>query len=186
MAVLALTTSLADMRERLGKMVVASDTSGNPVTAEDLVGTIGFVRVVVVAVLTQLVYCGYRRKERTNFCYLLVLFMFYRCMNGIYLLCFLHLLHIYFILLIIVEITIFFHLFLSTGCKWSIDCPNERRHSTKPYADSGGNTSVCPCRTFCQHCTWEFIHPGWQDCTQGLRAWSFVITVVVNDVFWEF
>ncbi|XP_047484356.1 C-1-tetrahydrofolate synthase, cytoplasmic-like isoform X1 [Penaeus chinensis] len=36
MAVLALTTSLADMRERLGKMVVASDTSGNPVTAEDL------------------------------------------------------------------------------------------------------------------------------------------------------
>lgn len=37
MAVLALTTSLADMRERLGKMVVAADTSGNPVTAEDLV-----------------------------------------------------------------------------------------------------------------------------------------------------
>ncbi|XP_068219653.1 C-1-tetrahydrofolate synthase, cytoplasmic isoform X1 [Palaemon carinicauda] len=36
MAVLALTTSLADMRERLGRMVVASDTSGNPVTAEDL------------------------------------------------------------------------------------------------------------------------------------------------------
>ncbi|KAK3865534.1 hypothetical protein Pcinc_028863 [Petrolisthes cinctipes] len=36
MAILALTTSLADMRERLGKMVVASDTSGNPVTAEDL------------------------------------------------------------------------------------------------------------------------------------------------------
>lgn len=37
MAVLALTTSLADMRERLSKMVVASDTSGNPVTADDLV-----------------------------------------------------------------------------------------------------------------------------------------------------
>ncbi|XP_045603715.1 C-1-tetrahydrofolate synthase, cytoplasmic isoform X2 [Procambarus clarkii] len=36
MAILALTTSLADMRERLGKMVVASDKSGNPVTAEDL------------------------------------------------------------------------------------------------------------------------------------------------------
>ncbi|XP_042220312.1 C-1-tetrahydrofolate synthase, cytoplasmic-like isoform X1 [Homarus americanus] len=36
MAILALTTSLSDMRERLGKMVVASDTSGNPVTAEDL------------------------------------------------------------------------------------------------------------------------------------------------------
>ncbi|XP_042860886.1 C-1-tetrahydrofolate synthase, cytoplasmic-like isoform X3 [Penaeus japonicus] len=36
MAVLALTTSLSDMRERLGRMVVASDTSGNPVTAEDL------------------------------------------------------------------------------------------------------------------------------------------------------
>ncbi|RXG73631.1 C-1-tetrahydrofolate synthase, cytoplasmic [Armadillidium vulgare] len=36
MAVLALTTSMKDMRERLGKMVVASDNSGQPVTAEDL------------------------------------------------------------------------------------------------------------------------------------------------------
>ncbi|KAA0189205.1 hypothetical protein HAZT_HAZT008061, partial [Hyalella azteca] len=36
MAVLALTTSLEDMRARLGRMVVASDTAGNPVTAEDL------------------------------------------------------------------------------------------------------------------------------------------------------
>lgn len=36
MACLAMTTSLADMRERLGSMVVASDTSGNPVTADDL------------------------------------------------------------------------------------------------------------------------------------------------------
>merc|ERR1719305_1440385 len=36
MAVLALTTSLADMRQRLGAMVVASDVAGNPVTAEDL------------------------------------------------------------------------------------------------------------------------------------------------------
>ncbi|XP_078591799.1 C-1-tetrahydrofolate synthase, cytoplasmic-like isoform X2 [Branchiostoma floridae x Branchiostoma japonicum] len=36
MAVLALTTSLADMRERLGRMVVASDTKGRPVTADDL------------------------------------------------------------------------------------------------------------------------------------------------------
>ena len=40
MAVLALTTSLGDMRERLGKMVVASDKDGNPVTAEDLVGVL--------------------------------------------------------------------------------------------------------------------------------------------------
>ena len=37
MAILALTTSLKDMRERLGNMVVASDRQGNPVTAEDLV-----------------------------------------------------------------------------------------------------------------------------------------------------
>ena len=42
MAVLALTTSLADMRERLGKMVVASDKDGNPVTADDLVSLIPF------------------------------------------------------------------------------------------------------------------------------------------------
>lgn len=37
MAVLALTDSLVDMKERLGRMVVASDKNGQPVTAEDLV-----------------------------------------------------------------------------------------------------------------------------------------------------
>ncbi|NXU90446.1 C1TM protein, partial [Xiphorhynchus elegans] len=36
MAILALTTSLQDMKERLGKMVVANDKKGEPVTAEDL------------------------------------------------------------------------------------------------------------------------------------------------------
>ena len=36
MAILALTTSLRDMRERIGKMVVAYDKSREPVTAEDL------------------------------------------------------------------------------------------------------------------------------------------------------
>lgn len=39
MAVLALTDSLTDMKERLGRMVVASDKSGQPITAEDLVST---------------------------------------------------------------------------------------------------------------------------------------------------
>jgi len=37
MAILALTTSLQDMRERLGNMVVASSKAGVPVTADDLV-----------------------------------------------------------------------------------------------------------------------------------------------------
>jgi methylenetetrahydrofolate dehydrogenase (NADP+)/methenyltetrahydrofolate cyclohydrolase/formyltetrahydrofolate synthetase len=46
MAVLALTTSLADMRERLGKMVVASSKSGQPVTAEDL-GVAGALTVLM-------------------------------------------------------------------------------------------------------------------------------------------
>jgi len=36
MAVLALTTTLADMRERLGRMVVASSKGGDPITADDL------------------------------------------------------------------------------------------------------------------------------------------------------
>ena len=36
MAVLAMTTSLADMERRLGAMVVAPDTKGEPVTADDL------------------------------------------------------------------------------------------------------------------------------------------------------
>lgn len=36
MAVLALTTSLADMRERLGNMVIGNSKSGEPITADDL------------------------------------------------------------------------------------------------------------------------------------------------------
>src|ERR1700728_4000831 len=36
MAVLALTTSLNDMRERLGRMVIGSNRSGEPITADDL------------------------------------------------------------------------------------------------------------------------------------------------------
>jgi len=36
MAVLALTTDLKDMQDRLGRMVVASDKKGHPVTADDL------------------------------------------------------------------------------------------------------------------------------------------------------
>ncbi|MEL6148140.1 MAG: formate--tetrahydrofolate ligase, partial [Chloroflexota bacterium] len=36
MAILALTTSLKDLRERIGRMVVAYDKSKNPITAEDL------------------------------------------------------------------------------------------------------------------------------------------------------
>ena len=36
MAVLALSTSVEDMKERFGKMVVATSTSGEPVSADDL------------------------------------------------------------------------------------------------------------------------------------------------------
>ncbi|KAM0000014.1 putative formate--tetrahydrofolate ligase [Helianthus debilis subsp. tardiflorus] len=36
MAVLALTTSLSNMRERLGKMVIGNSKSGDPITADDL------------------------------------------------------------------------------------------------------------------------------------------------------
>jgi formyltetrahydrofolate synthetase len=36
MAVLALTTSLGDMRERFGRMVIGSDRAGHPVTADDI------------------------------------------------------------------------------------------------------------------------------------------------------
>ncbi|EFB18852.1 hypothetical protein PANDA_017254, partial [Ailuropoda melanoleuca] len=47
MAVLALTTdSLVDMKERLGRMVVASDKNGQPVTAEDL-GVTGALTVLM-------------------------------------------------------------------------------------------------------------------------------------------
>nr|XP_033794457.1 monofunctional C1-tetrahydrofolate synthase, mitochondrial isoform X2 [Geotrypetes seraphini] len=46
MAILALTDSLADMKERLGRMVVASDKTGQPVTAEDL-GVTGALAVLM-------------------------------------------------------------------------------------------------------------------------------------------
>ncbi|HEY57434.1 MAG TPA: formate--tetrahydrofolate ligase [Anaerolineae bacterium] len=46
MAILALTTGLADMRERLGRMVVALSRDGEPITAEDL-GVAGALAVLM-------------------------------------------------------------------------------------------------------------------------------------------
>ncbi len=46
MAILALANDLADMRERIGRMVVALDRQGNPVTAEDI-GCAGAVTVLM-------------------------------------------------------------------------------------------------------------------------------------------
>jgi methylenetetrahydrofolate dehydrogenase (NADP+)/methenyltetrahydrofolate cyclohydrolase/formyltetrahydrofolate synthetase len=46
MAVLALSKDLADMRERLGRMVVGTSRSGDPVTAED-VGCAGAMAVLM-------------------------------------------------------------------------------------------------------------------------------------------
>lgn len=39
MAILALTSDMADMKNKLSKIVVANDKKGNPVTADDLVST---------------------------------------------------------------------------------------------------------------------------------------------------
>lgn len=47
MAVLALTTSLEDMRQRLAKMVVATSRSGQPITTEDLVGGLELLHNIV-------------------------------------------------------------------------------------------------------------------------------------------
>lgn len=56
MAILALTTSLADLRERIGRMVIASDKSGNPVTAEDL-GVSGALTVLMKdTVMVNIIY----------------------------------------------------------------------------------------------------------------------------------
>ncbi|KAL6066913.1 formate--tetrahydrofolate ligase [Balamuthia mandrillaris] len=46
MAILALTTSLEDMRERLARMVIGSDRAGNPVLADDL-GVAGALTVLM-------------------------------------------------------------------------------------------------------------------------------------------
>jgi formyltetrahydrofolate synthetase len=46
MAILALSTSLGDMRDRIGRMIMALDTKGNPLTAEDF-GVAGAMAVLV-------------------------------------------------------------------------------------------------------------------------------------------
>ena len=46
MAILALTSSIGDMRKRFGKIVIGSDRQGNPVTAEDL-GVAGAMTVLM-------------------------------------------------------------------------------------------------------------------------------------------
>jgi len=46
MAILALATSLKDLRERLGRIVIGTDWSGNPITAEDL-GVAGAMTVLL-------------------------------------------------------------------------------------------------------------------------------------------
>ena len=46
MAILALATSLADMRERLGRMVIGTNRAGDPITADDL-GTGGALMVLM-------------------------------------------------------------------------------------------------------------------------------------------
>ena len=46
MAILALTTSLPDMRERIGRMVIASNTDGEPITADDI-GVAGALTVLM-------------------------------------------------------------------------------------------------------------------------------------------
>lgn len=46
MAILALTTSLQDMRQRLARVVIGTDWSGNPITAEDL-GVAGAMTVLM-------------------------------------------------------------------------------------------------------------------------------------------
>lgn len=50
MAVLALTTSLRDMRQRLAKMVVATSRSGQPITTEDLVSVLELLYNGIVSV----------------------------------------------------------------------------------------------------------------------------------------
>lgn len=39
MAILALTTSLSDMRERISRIVIGSDKKGGPVTCDDIGAT---------------------------------------------------------------------------------------------------------------------------------------------------
>ena len=57
MAILALTSGIADMRERFGKIVIGSDKNGNTVTAEDL-GVAGAMILLLTAVDSYLIHNG--------------------------------------------------------------------------------------------------------------------------------
>lgn len=46
MSILALSTSLADLRDRVAKIIVANDTKGNPITADDI-GVTGAITVLM-------------------------------------------------------------------------------------------------------------------------------------------
>lgn len=52
MAILALTTSLGDLRDRISKIVIASDKHGQPVTADD----IGVTDALTVRDLTSIIH----------------------------------------------------------------------------------------------------------------------------------
>ena len=52
MAILALTTGLEDLRERLGRIVIGTSTSGDPITAEDL-GVAGAMTVLMKDAIKQ-------------------------------------------------------------------------------------------------------------------------------------
>jgi formyltetrahydrofolate synthetase len=50
MAILALTTSLSDMRERLGRLTIGFSKTGEPITCDDL----GIIIIIILFLLLQL------------------------------------------------------------------------------------------------------------------------------------
>ena len=62
MAVLALCTSLADMRARFMKMVIATSTDGTPITADDL-GVAGAVSALMKVYMIDFIYFGVSLRE---------------------------------------------------------------------------------------------------------------------------
>jgi hypothetical protein len=82
MAVLALTTSLADMRERFGRMVIGSSKDGIPITAEDI-GCAGAIMVLmkdaIMPTLMQTLEGTYESERGVELIEIPVLFAPYTC-----------------------------------------------------------------------------------------------------------
>lgn len=167
MAVLALADSLGDLRERLGRMVVASDKAGRPVTADDL-GAGGALTVLmkdaILPTLMQVMQRGGRLLLAAVYCLTRAAAYMSICAGGggegVHL-CWRRTAHARppcpHRLLHLVGLTACFTHFVPPLTPWFLLSPT----------DAGGYASAGARGALCQHCPWQQQHCGGPDSAQA-------------------